>query len=286
MADWLTHGNSTTQSMAIAAALLRHYSFDMAGQTIGAMMTTWAEDYPALWLRAAVIEALYQGRYKAVSVQQILTIWQRRSRPLYHFNGEFERMVCSPLLEGYTLDSVAEELATAKTSHSPPDQNVMSSSDANPESSDHLASDFLHGSTSPPVHHDSIPPLRPFTHQPQSASSDDRSTWNHGRAINQFVPEPDSEFCQRLQAIATPNTAKVEQAMAPTQSDETHSVTASVSPQPASTDLVPSSSPPASAIDTTRLNEWAEDDSIKTSADSTLDADLRRLLNAGPEARD
>jgi hypothetical protein len=52
---------------------------------------------PPSWIRIAVIEALYQGRYKVVSVQQILDIWQRRGKILSHFNREFEAIVTVPL---------------------------------------------------------------------------------------------------------------------------------------------------------------------------------------------
>ena len=44
-----------------------------------------------------MIEALYQGRYKAISVEQILSIWRRRGKILSHFNREFEAIVTVPL---------------------------------------------------------------------------------------------------------------------------------------------------------------------------------------------
>lgn len=77
-----------------AAELLTHYSFDLGGFTVERLIDYWLREYPANWLRPALVEALYQGRYKAVSVTQILTLWKRRGQPLYHFNHEFERMVC------------------------------------------------------------------------------------------------------------------------------------------------------------------------------------------------
>src|SRR6476646_3686823 len=80
---------------ANAAALLIHYSFDLNGCTADELVTSWASTYHPLWVRSAVIEALYQGRYKAVSVEQILVLWLRRGQPLYHFNHEFERIICS-----------------------------------------------------------------------------------------------------------------------------------------------------------------------------------------------
>jgi hypothetical protein len=77
-----------------AAELLTHYSFDLGGFTVERLIDYWLREYPVNWLRPALVEALYQGRYKAVSVTQILTLWKRRGQPLYHFNHEFERMIC------------------------------------------------------------------------------------------------------------------------------------------------------------------------------------------------
>lgn len=75
------------------ADLLRHYSFDLDGNTIEQLLFHWLANYSSVWVRLAIVEALYQGRYKAVSIEQILMFWQRRQQPLYHFNHEFERLV-------------------------------------------------------------------------------------------------------------------------------------------------------------------------------------------------
>lgn len=81
-------------AVAAATALLTHYSFDLGGYTAEQLIERWLGDYQAHWLRLAVIEALYQGRYKAISVAQILAFWRRRGQPIFHFNHEFERLVC------------------------------------------------------------------------------------------------------------------------------------------------------------------------------------------------
>jgi hypothetical protein len=86
-------------SAELAAALLIHYSFDLTGYTAIELVNRWQNQYPLDWLHLAVIEALYQGRYKAISVQQILAFWQRRGQILYHFNMEFERLICSKFPE-------------------------------------------------------------------------------------------------------------------------------------------------------------------------------------------
>ncbi|MBU7586249.1 MAG: hypothetical protein KAF91_25855 [Nostoc sp. TH1S01] len=83
----------------LAAALLIHYSFDLSGYSATELVNRWQNQYPLDWLHLAVIEALYQGRYKAISVQQILAFWQRRQQAIYHFNMEFERLICSKFPE-------------------------------------------------------------------------------------------------------------------------------------------------------------------------------------------
>ncbi|MBN3894118.1 MAG: hypothetical protein HWQ41_02090 [Nostoc sp. NOS(2021)] len=82
-------------SANLAIALLINYSFDLSGYSANELVERWQTQYPLNWLHLAVIEALYQGRYKGVSVQQILVFWQRRDQATYHFNMEFERMICS-----------------------------------------------------------------------------------------------------------------------------------------------------------------------------------------------
>ncbi len=84
-----------------AAALLTHYSFDLGGYSTGELIAEWLLEYPAAWVRLATIEALYQGRYKALSVTHILACWKRRNQALYHFNHEFERLVSSQLPKGW-----------------------------------------------------------------------------------------------------------------------------------------------------------------------------------------
>ncbi len=88
----LTKAWDTTADCTVA--LLLHYIFDLGGYSARELVEHWLRYYPASWVRLAAIEALYQGRYKAISVEQILGVWQRRGQVLPHFNCEFERLVC------------------------------------------------------------------------------------------------------------------------------------------------------------------------------------------------
>lgn len=80
-----------------AETLLTYYGFDLSGYTVHRTIQDWLHDYRADWIPAAIVEALYQGRYKSVSVSQILLLWKRRGQPLRHFNHEFETIICREL---------------------------------------------------------------------------------------------------------------------------------------------------------------------------------------------
>jgi hypothetical protein len=107
----------------LAAKLLTHYSFDLNGYNATELIDRWQVEYPIHWLHLAVIEALYQGRYKAISVQQILTFWRRKGETTYHFNMEFERMICSKFPERLTslslpvLPLAKQEIRTEQYQH-------------------------------------------------------------------------------------------------------------------------------------------------------------------------
>ncbi|MBW4620900.1 MAG: hypothetical protein KME17_16275 [Cyanosarcina radialis HA8281-LM2] len=84
-----------TQDLATAytAELLGHYNFELHGYRVQDLVNRWANRYPSEWIRLAAIEALYQGRYKAHSIEKLLAIWARRDNPIYHFSTEFERLI-------------------------------------------------------------------------------------------------------------------------------------------------------------------------------------------------
>jgi hypothetical protein len=75
------------------ATLLTRYGFELKGYTPLELIEQWLRLYPAKWVRLAVIEALYQGRYKAISVEHILSLWLRRGQPTFHFTYDFERLI-------------------------------------------------------------------------------------------------------------------------------------------------------------------------------------------------
>ncbi|HAO10786.1 MAG TPA: hypothetical protein DCQ51_06355, partial [Planktothrix sp. UBA8407] len=64
-----------------------------------------------------ILESLYQGRYKAISVEHILIYWQRRGQKIHHFTPDFERLICHSFPQNLLLESQNEDtLITDKTS--------------------------------------------------------------------------------------------------------------------------------------------------------------------------
>jgi hypothetical protein len=114
--DQRKHDSIVNQTVA----LLTRYSFEVRGCTAQELIDKWLALYHPHWVRLAVVEALYQGRYKAISVEQILKLWLRRGNPTFHFNHEFERLICHNLPRSFSeayqssedsLDQLEEELS-------------------------------------------------------------------------------------------------------------------------------------------------------------------------------
>ena len=84
-------------AVAQTVALITSYSFEFQGYTAEQLVSKWLTNYHATWIRLATIEALYLGRYKAVSIEQIMNVWSRLGNPNVHFGGEFERLICRKL---------------------------------------------------------------------------------------------------------------------------------------------------------------------------------------------
>ena len=95
----MTLPTNAERDLEQACLLLQDYSFDLGGYLAAELVYLWQQhlETEPSWIRAAVVEALYQGRYKAFSVEQILRLWKRRGYPMRHFNHDFERVVFGPM---------------------------------------------------------------------------------------------------------------------------------------------------------------------------------------------
>ncbi len=85
---------STSLEAQQAAALMEGYRFELGNHDARQWVSLWLEFYRPNWIRDAVVESLYQGRYKSVSVRQILELWNRRGQPIRHVTYEFEAAIC------------------------------------------------------------------------------------------------------------------------------------------------------------------------------------------------
>lgn len=85
---------SAESLLTITSRLLTYYSYEVGSQAQTSLLERWLDDYSPEWVRLALIESLYRGRYKTISVRGLLADWQRRGQPIYHFNREFEALVC------------------------------------------------------------------------------------------------------------------------------------------------------------------------------------------------
>ena len=80
-----------------AITLIKSFSLDLEAYGPESQVLYWLNQYRAAWIRDAIIEAVYQGRYKIISVQHILDLWQRRGQPVRHFTSGFEQVIAAQL---------------------------------------------------------------------------------------------------------------------------------------------------------------------------------------------
>ncbi|NEQ50471.1 MAG: hypothetical protein F6K11_10110 [Leptolyngbya sp. SIO3F4] len=80
-----------------AIALIKAFNLELQHYSPESQVLYWLNQYRAAWIRDAIIEAVYQGRYKIISVQQILLIWKRRGQSTCHFTSGFEKTIASHL---------------------------------------------------------------------------------------------------------------------------------------------------------------------------------------------
>ncbi|EKV02408.1 hypothetical protein Lepto7375DRAFT_4640 [Leptolyngbya sp. PCC 7375] len=113
-----------------AITLLKSFSLELAQYSPESQVLYWLSHYRANWIRDAIIEAVYQGRYKVISVQHILSLWQRRGQPIRHFTSGFEQVIADHLGTPLHL-TTAPQPAIAYPSHTMNElgqRNTMSSS--------------------------------------------------------------------------------------------------------------------------------------------------------------
>ena len=106
---------SNDKTITKMAGLLYCYGFDLQGRSPVEYINHWLISCPRYWVRLAIVEALYQGRYKAISVDHILRLWKRRGHPTFHFPHEFERLICrNVFVRKASADTIRSQSSIAK----------------------------------------------------------------------------------------------------------------------------------------------------------------------------
>lgn len=187
-----------TKDLALAQtiSLMNSYTFDTNGDTTENLIQQWLENYDSDWIYLATIEALYQGRYKAISIEQIMEVWSRIGKPNTHFSGDFRRVISRKL---------PRHLAVEK-------DNKFSSELIASDKSVTTVGQVLPNQDLPLVETKIIPP---FTTEAKNKRSPNGTTSasaaftktpspSNSRGITTFQPMPDgSSFFLKLKAFAT-----------------------------------------------------------------------------------
>jgi hypothetical protein len=177
--------------------LLTYYGFDLKGYSAIEIMTQWLQEYNNSWIRLAVVEALYQGRYKAVSVEQILGFWVRRNQPQFHFTPDFERLISRKLpQEKVVLPECLQEVA-------PEDEQAPESDLEKPEQAIILDSAVIKDEEKPQEQL-SKPENPEVSEKTEEVKVNDHwSIHVVPQPIDQFIPQDDaSDFFWKLKKFA------------------------------------------------------------------------------------
>ena len=184
---------------AQTVALLTCYSFEIQN-TAQEIVAQWLSHYSITWVRLAVVEALYLGRYKAISVEQILSSWDRKGSPTIHFSNDFECLICRNLPRHLAMLKPSANFKKNERT-SPPQVSFSlkqafqgkkaSQAQASPPQIRTLASHKLQPTPA-------VQASARLDNQ-RNSSSDDASE----RSIDQFTPSLEaSEFYFKLKAVA------------------------------------------------------------------------------------
>lgn len=171
---------STSIEAQQAAVLLENYRFETGHHDARQWVSLWLEFYRPSWIRDAVVEALYQGRYKSVSVRQILELWHRRGQPIRHATYEFEAAICREFGE--------LRLAPAKSAIALPQPQETVNTSKNGRSAHTVSFDLSASTTVPGMH-----PQEASSHEELAASAANSPEAAGSSELSEgSVPEADS----------------------------------------------------------------------------------------------
>jgi hypothetical protein len=167
----------------LIAVIIKIYGLSLDDQQVEAILITWFQKYDRAWILKAIVESLYRGRYKLVSVDNILKDWDRIGQPRYNFTPEYEREI----LQKMPTDDDSIVCGSGQLANGTASDPSVSISAANAESIDiesyyvfmpvdrsvALTSQQLNPEESAPFHyHHDFVAVAPHSPAPSAASAD------------------------------------------------------------------------------------------------------------------
>lgn len=202
-------------AVAQTVILMTSYSFDLQGYTLDRLLSKWLTNYHSSWIRLATIEALYLGRYKAISIEQIMMVWSRLGTPKVHFGGEFERLICRKLPRHLVPDKDSGTVSKPKiespasgdsySASKPKNQantrsQVLNALNSNQEPNFVAQSNQSQAESSAPSSREGVGNTEELMNTPSHLEKPQTESSN---SIEGFTPIPDmSSLFQKLKAIA------------------------------------------------------------------------------------
>ncbi len=81
----------------LITTIIDRYGLEFDDYQVDQLVATWLQKYDSAWIIKAIVESLHRGRYKVISVDSILSGWQRAGKPSCKFTAEFEREILQNL---------------------------------------------------------------------------------------------------------------------------------------------------------------------------------------------
>jgi hypothetical protein len=170
------------------------YGLELDDYEVDAVLVAWLQQYDPAWILQAIVESLYRGRYKIVSVDHILKDWKRLGAPRYKFTPEYKReilakipqparlptadvspaLLSSPDLSTTAVESAASNLIDSENAGATEERQDSTFSRSPPAL---LSSEHLDPEQSAPFqcHHHSLSSAQSATQEGASTGSPDRN---------------------------------------------------------------------------------------------------------------
>jgi hypothetical protein len=104
------HASMSQLHQNFIATVVDLYGLELDEYQVDTITFEWLKTYDRDWIVKAIVESLYRGRYKIVSVDKILKDWHRLGQPRYNFTPEYEQEILQTLPDFINLPEAAAEI--------------------------------------------------------------------------------------------------------------------------------------------------------------------------------